>query len=289
MLPRVTETPAWRAVVVHLAVVWGFSLAFAVTGGWFFLLASFLHAPAFALIALAVLIGVLYLAGTLTAGGSPCTARPKPRAWWALAVGVAGLLGAIFVGSAADAADLSLGWFSVVPLTLPFPLTAAVLVHRVRTRIVAVVLLGALFAFGIWFPTTRPPEDGFTRLANKNVPRERALTIDIPSYALESAKVEEGVLKMHLAKHIFIVSLDAFVETRQHGPIVNDEKNHTEQRGDITVRLQVRGDFSQEELVQYAHNARPATEPELRKVLPGRGERKSTLETFGAFFRPFFR
>ncbi|WP_215547515.1 hypothetical protein [Amycolatopsis sp. CA-230715] len=278
-----------RAVVVHLAVVWGFSLAFAVSGGWFFLLAAFLHAPVLALLALAVLLGALYLAGTLTTGGSPWTARPKPRIGWAVAVGVSGLLGAVFAGSVADAADLSLGWFSVVPLTLPFPLAAAVLGHHVRVRLGATALIGALVAFGIWFPTTRPPEDGFTRLANKDVPRDRALTTDIPGYALASAKVEGGVLKMVLTKHVFIVSLDATVEARERGPVVNDAKNHTEQRGETTVRLTVDGDFSQEELVRYARAARPATEPELRKVLPGRGERGSTVEIFGSFFGTFFR
>jgi hypothetical protein len=269
-------------VAAQIGAVWlvmGLTAAFA---GWLVLVGFFLHSAVLVGIGMIGPFAVLYLVGTFTPRGSPLTATPLRRLGWAALVTVLGLAGAVFHNAVLESSGPAKPppWLALPAFGLPFALVAAMLAHGLVVRLVAGAVTVAAVAFGIWLPTTMPPDDAASRVAHAGVPGGVLLIATPEGYDFPHLTVADGQAVLDYTRSGPIGALDtsprlvvrpATVPASPAEPVYrHDSTNHLVVRrvGEVEAVAVVPDTADVSAAREFVRSARPATDDEVKRLLP---------------------
>ncbi|ANN20400.1 hypothetical protein SD37_35670 [Amycolatopsis orientalis] len=317
MVPRTAQGrfTDGQLIALQLVSLWLVGTLGAITVGWLVVLAAFLHVPWLALPAPILSIGTAYLAGYTARTVSPLTVRPWPRLGWAFAVGISGVLGAIFVVEVAEAFD-PVEWVAIPFLGLPVALAAGLFVSDWRVRAAAGILGVAVVAGGIAGPAALPEDTAARRLASAGVPHERTLAADLGSQRLPVKATEDsGSLIVEYAPQLWVSPVWTFVtdavescETSVktdwrldnatcaqvgEGEFLrkNTEKiEFIQRRGAVSLHVAGNHNWKPDELRELAAKTHPLTDAEIIAALPKAksGHRTDVPAEYAKFVRSIF-
>lgn len=275
-------------VPVQIAVVWlvmGLTAAFA---GWLVLVGFFLHSAVLVGIGMIGPFAVLYLVGTFTSRGSPWTATPLRRLGWAALVTVLGVVGAVFYDAVVESSGPAKppSWLALPAFGLPFALVAAMLAHGLAVRLVAGAVTVAAVAFGVWLPTTMPPDDAASRIAHAGVPGDVLLIATPEGYDFPRLTVTDGQAVLDYTRSGPTGALDAYPRLVVRPATVPEASAEPVYRHDSTVHVFVRrvGEVEAVAVVpdtadvsaarEFVRSVRPTTDDEVERLLPVAPDRR---------------
>lgn len=304
-----------QLVAVQLGSLWLLGTLGALTVGWLVVLAAFLHLPWLALPVPVVSIATVYLVGFAARDVSPLTVKPWPRLGWAFAVGISGVLGAIFVLEVAEAFDPESG-VAIPFLGLPVALVAGLFVRDRWVQAGAGVLVVTLVAGGIAVPAALPEDTAARRLASMGVPHERTLAADLGTSRLpDKATEDSGSLILEYAPALWISPVWSFVtdtvescETAVktywrldnatctqvgEGEFLRQNADRIEfiqRRGAVSLHLAGNHNWKPGELRELAAKTHPLTDAEIMSALPkaSGGHRTDVVAGYARFVRAIF-